>query len=230
MSRGTLDPAGSALASDTGLSPSLAGCSKAVLLPLLNPLCSPNPAMHASRFGLFRVRSPLLTESNVSFSSSGYLDVSVPRVPFHKLWIHLWMTVVHTAGFPHSEISGSKDICSSPKLIAAYHVFHRLPVPRHSPCALVRLTFQTFFQNIWYPLDSLLLPTKIIVTLPFEIAIFLKRTYYNLCFAVIIQFSRYVLVMFLKARSPETLIFITWWAKMDSNHRPHDYQSCALAS
>ena len=132
--------------------------------------------------------------------------------------------------FPHSEISGSMLICSSPKLIAAYHVFHRLPVPRHSPCALVRLTFQTFFQNIWYPLDSLLLPTKIIVTLPFEIAIFLKRTYYNLCFAVIIQFSRYVLVMFLKARSPETLIFIIWWAKMDSNHRPHDYQSCALAS
>ena len=132
--------------------------------------------------------------------------------------------------FPHSEISGSMLICSSPKLFAAYHVFHRLPVPRHSPCALVRLTFQTFFQNIWYPLDSLLLPTKIIVTLPFEIAIFLKRTYYNLCFAVIIQFSRYVLVMFLKARSPETSILITWWAKMDSNHRPHDYQSCALAS
>ena len=131
--------------------------------------------------------------------------------------------------FPHSEISGSMLICSSPKLIAAYHVFHRLPVPRHSPCALVRLTFQTFSWNIWYPLDSLL-PTKIIVTLPFEIAIFLKRTYYNLCFAVIIQFSRYVLVMFLKARSPETSILITWWAKMDSNHRPHDYQSCALAS
>ena len=131
--------------------------------------------------------------------------------------------------FPHSEISGSMLICSSPKLIAAYHVFHRLPVPRHSPCALVRLTFQTFSWNIWYPLDSLL-PTKIIVTLPFEIAIFLKRTYYNLCFAVIIQFSRYVLVMLLKARSPGTLISITWWAKMDSNHRPHDYQSCALAS
>ena len=131
--------------------------------------------------------------------------------------------------FPHSEISGSMLICSSPKLIAAYHVFHRLPVPRHSPCALVRLTFQTFSWNIWYPLDSLL-PTKIIVTLPFEIAIFLKRTYYNLCFAVIIQFSRYVLVMFLKTRSPGTLRNITWWAKMDSNHRPHDYQSCALAS
>ena len=78
--------------------------------------------------------------NRISFSSSGYLDVSVPRVPFHKLWIHLWMTVVHTAGFPHSEISGSKDICSSPKLIAAYHVFHRLLVPRHPPCALSSLT------------------------------------------------------------------------------------------
>ena len=38
---------------------------------------------------------------------------------------------------PHSEIAGSKDICSSPPLIAAYHVFHRLLVPRHPPCALI---------------------------------------------------------------------------------------------
>ena len=81
---------------------------------------------------------------------------------------------MNSGEFPHSEISGSMLICSSPKLIAAYHVFHRLPVPRHSPCALVRLTFQTFSWNIWYPLDSLL-PTKIIVTLPFEIVIFLKK-------------------------------------------------------
>ena len=140
MSRGTLDPAGSALTSDTGLSPSLAGCSKAVLLPLLNPLCSPNPAMHASRFGLFRVRSPLLTESIVSFSSSGYLDVSVHRVPLHTLWIGVWIHEVFSCGFPHSEICGSMDICSLPQLIAAYHVFHRLLVPRHPPCALLRLT------------------------------------------------------------------------------------------
>ena len=99
------------------------------------------------------------------------------------------------------------------------------------PAPLFAWPFKLFSLREWlvFPLDSLL-PTKIIVTLPFEIAIFLKRTYYNLCFAVIIQFSRYVLVMFFKARSPETLIFITWWAKMDSNHRPHDYQSCALAS
>ena len=133
--------------------------------------------------------------------------------------------------FPHSEIPGSKLICSSPRLIAAYHVFHRLPVPRHSPCALVRLTFKliSFEIRLFYPLDSLL-PTKIMLPFLRNCNISLKRTYYNLCFAVIIQFSRYVLVMFLKARSPGTLKNITWWAKMDSNHRPHDYQSCALAS
>ena len=77
---------------------------------------------------------------DVSFSSSGYLDVSVHRVPFHTLWIGVWMTEVSSAGFPHSEISGSLDICSSPKLFAAYHVFHRLLVPRHPPCALFSLT------------------------------------------------------------------------------------------
>ena len=47
-------------------------------------------------------------------------------------------------GFPHSEISGSKLICSSPKLIAAYHVLHRLLMPRHSPCALISLTNKAF--------------------------------------------------------------------------------------
>ena len=79
-------------------------------------------------------------EIDVSFSSSGYLDVSVHRVPLHTLWIGVWMTEGSSAGFPHSDISGSMDICSSPKLFAAYHVFHRLLVPRHPPCALLRLT------------------------------------------------------------------------------------------
>ena len=74
---------------------------------------------------------------DVSFFSSGYLDVSVPRVPFHTLWIGVWMHEVFSCGFPHSDISGSRDICSSPKLFAAYHVFHRLLVPRHPPCALI---------------------------------------------------------------------------------------------
>src|SRR5438045_5062422 len=45
-------------------------------------------------------------------------------------------------GFPHSEIPGSKLICSSPGLIAAYRVLHRLLVPRHSPYTLSSLTIR----------------------------------------------------------------------------------------
>ena len=78
---------------------------------------------------------------DVSFSSSGYLDVSVHRVPSVYLWIQYTVTGVFPAGFPHSDTCGSMDICSSPQLFAAYHVFLRLLVPRHPPCALVRLTF-----------------------------------------------------------------------------------------
>ena len=136
MSRGTLDPAGSALASDTGLSPSLAGCSKAVLLPLLNPLCSPQPRGARTTVWALSISLAATLEIEVSFFSSGYLDVSVPPVPFHTLWIGVWILEVCSSGFPHSDISGSMDICSSPKLFAAYHVLHRLSVPRHPPCAL----------------------------------------------------------------------------------------------
>ena len=114
MSRSTLDTVLSVEISLTGLSPSPAGFPKTVLLSLLNQFYGPNPGVHAHRFGLFRVRSPLLTESHVVFSSSGYLDVSVPRVPFHTLWIGVWILEVRSSGFPHSDIYGSGLICSSP--------------------------------------------------------------------------------------------------------------------
>src|SRR5205814_10436350 len=48
-------------------------------------------------------------------------------------------SVLRPMGLPHSEILGSQLVCSSPRLIAAYHVLRRLPVPRHPPCALTRL-------------------------------------------------------------------------------------------
>ena len=142
MSRGTLDTAMSIGISLTGLSPSLAGFPKTVLLSLLNHFRGPNPGVHALRFGLFPFRSPLLWKSHVVFSSSGYLDVSVHRVPSAQLWIHCTVPEVRSGGFPHSDICGSMDICSSPQLFAAYHVFLRLSVPRHPPCALISLTFR----------------------------------------------------------------------------------------
>src|SRR6476661_2192890 len=47
---------------------------------------------------------------------------------------------VTPAGFPHSDISGSKSARDSPKLYAACHVLHRLLAPRHPPRALCSLT------------------------------------------------------------------------------------------
>ena len=73
----------------------------------------------------------------VVFSSSGYLDVSVHQVPHVYLCIQYTLMQVSCIGFPHSDIYGSLCICHSPQLFAAYHVFHRLSVPRHPPCALI---------------------------------------------------------------------------------------------
>ena len=55
---------------------------------------------------------------------------------------------ITTGGFPHSDICGFTDICSSPQLFAACHVLLRLPVPRHPPYALSCLTsLLVFFAN-----------------------------------------------------------------------------------
>ena len=118
----------------------------------------------SSRFGLFRFRSPLLTESILflflrllrCFTSPGFACFSLSShtsshwPPTHagtgfrkRRW------PITATGLPHSEISGSKRVCRSPKLIAAYHVLHRLSTPRHPLCALQSLIpcFETSFHG-----------------------------------------------------------------------------------
>ena len=76
-----------------------------------------------------------------AFSSSGYLDVSVPRVCLLISYeFRYGYHSITSGGFPHSEISGSKLAYSSPKHIGVRPVLHRLLVPRHPPCALSNLT------------------------------------------------------------------------------------------
>ena len=70
---------------------------------------------------------------DVSFSSCRYLDVSVPCVRSALLTV----PVLQTGGLPHSDISGSIPVCSSPELFAAFHVLLRLLKPRHPPYALI---------------------------------------------------------------------------------------------
>ena len=69
------------------------------------------------------------------------------RFPTYDYLIHHRLTDSSSAGFPHSEIHGSKPAFGSPWLIADRCVLRRLLVPRHSPCALCSLTI--FFLVLW---------------------------------------------------------------------------------
>ena len=66
--------------------------------------------------------------------------------PVH-LWIQCTVPYLQYGGFPHSEIIGSKLICNSPMLIAAYRVLRRQSVPGHPPCALISLIL--FGRSYW---------------------------------------------------------------------------------
>ena len=140
MSCGTLDPRLVIPVSLTGLLPSLVPLSNGVQLQELSITQVRTPIVRRPSVWALPISLAATLGIDVSFSSSGYLDVSVHRVPGVWLCIHHTSLEVHSSRFPHSEISGSKDICSSPKLFAAYHVFHRLLVPRHPPYALSSMT------------------------------------------------------------------------------------------
>ena len=66
--------------------------------------------------------------------------VHFPPFASTELCVHSAMTGYCPAGLPHSETPRSKPVCGSPRLIAAYHVLHRLSAPRHPPCTLSSLT------------------------------------------------------------------------------------------
>ena len=94
---------------------------------------NPGDASPQRRFGLFPVRSPLLGESLTYFLFLGVLRCfSSPGSP-HRLAV---IPAYCAGGLSHSEIRGSRVICTLPRLIAAYHVLRRLHEPRHPPCAL----------------------------------------------------------------------------------------------
>ena len=98
--------------------------------------------MHAG-LGYVRVRSPLLAESLLFSLPAGTEMVHFPALSSTAYVFSGGSFGMSQRGFPHSEIPGSKPICGSPGLIAAYRVLHRLLAPRHSPYALSSLTIRT---------------------------------------------------------------------------------------
>jgi hypothetical protein len=163
VSRGTQVPATSLSAFTYGAltlyGPSFQNDSASGLvgnLPALNRAGPTTPIdPKTDRFGLFRVRSPLLTKSLNCFL---FLQVlrwftslsSLPRpYVFRSRILH-----VQRSGLPHSEISGSTAVCAFPKLFAAYHVLHRLPSPRHPPYALSSLIITCLWRSLYLLLAS----------------------------------------------------------------------------
>ena len=96
-----------------------------------------------SRFGLVRVRSPLLTESLICFLFLRVLRwFTSPGLPLPAYAFSGGSRNLPCEGLPHSEIPGSKPVCGSPRLIAACHVLHRFSAPRHPPSTLSSLTIK----------------------------------------------------------------------------------------
>ena len=82
-----------------------------------------------------------------------------------------YMDIVHV-GCPIRKSPDIALVYSSPRLIAVSHVLLRLPVPRHSPCALYSLTFLRLSTLMW---SSFVLNKKWIVVLIINYPIF--KTY-----------------------------------------------------
>ena len=117
-----------------GLSPAMALFSSSfayrIFLQSRGPTTPSRP--EPWRFGLFPVRSPLLGESLLFSLPTGTKMFQFPAFAFRMSG----MTGLQPAGFSHSDICGSRVVCTYPQLFAAYHVLHRLQEPRHPPYAL----------------------------------------------------------------------------------------------
>ncbi len=106
------------------------------------PCAQPLPGITHARFGPIRVRSPLLTESLLFSLPAGTEMFHFPAFPPHRLCVQRQVTTPPRGawrGFPIRTPWDHSPVIDSPRLIADSHVLHRLPMPRHPPCALGNL-------------------------------------------------------------------------------------------
>ena len=119
MSCGTLDTRLVIPVSLTGLLPSLVPLSNGVQLQELSIMQVQTPIVRRPSVWALPISLAATLGIDVSFSSSGYLDVSVHRVPSFTLWIHVNVTRLLVPGFP---IRIPMDQC----LLTAPHGFSQL--------------------------------------------------------------------------------------------------------
>ena len=101
---------------------------------------NPGRCQRQPRFGLLRVRSPLLAQSFLLSFPPGTKMFQFPGFALEQRS----SARIAPGGFPHSDIRGSQGICPSPRLFAAYHVLHRLREPQASPVRPCSLSFYLF--------------------------------------------------------------------------------------
>ena len=101
---------------------------------------NPGRCQRQPRFGLMRVRSPLLAQSFLLSFPPGTKMFQFPGFA-PRLGRGAGIAA---GGFPHSDIRGSQGICPSPRLFAAYHVLLRLREPQASPVRPCSLSFYLF--------------------------------------------------------------------------------------
>ena len=144
-------------------------------------------------------------------------------------------------GLPHSDISGSMLVCSSPKLFAAYHVLLRLLVPRHPSCALSSLTTKKQSLKNCLPVSQHKLLTFADIYISLNIILFSCRIFFK-TFSLIVNHPQLldtfdsifhcIFPRFLKVNSSNMHFPMTnnWWAYLDLNQGPRPYQGRALTS
>ena len=146
MSRPTQESALPRRASRKGLSPAAARLSRRFRSRSeCNPCGPTTPAARRHAAGLGS--SPVARRYWGNHSYFPFLRVlrcfSSPGWPSPK---SRGVAVLQTAGLSHSDIRGSKVICTYPRLVAACHVLHRLCEPRHPPSALNYFPCRTYFR------------------------------------------------------------------------------------
>ena len=122
--------------SRTGLSPTMVGLSR--------PFCSLFGYHNVVLQPLSCVATTQVWARPRSLATTGGITKLFSLPQGTKMFQFPWFASVpcvriaglQPAGLSHSEIAGSKIICTYPALIAAYHVLHRLREPRHPPDAL----------------------------------------------------------------------------------------------
>ena len=105
--------------------------------------------------GLFPFRSPLLRES-LLISFPGLLRwFTSPGAAPPAYFIQQRGAGITSCGLPHSDIRGSRDMCSFPRLFAACRVLLRLSAPGHPPWTCIRLAIWPLHLDLFTCIPSL---------------------------------------------------------------------------